>query len=364
MATESEKGTPEVNKDESATASSNLPAAAVTKQAATTKSAASKNATPTAKDKEALAKASHGAVKAKVALTKAAEDAVKAIKASRKEAAQFIGRGSGEEVSDEGTEKHKHMKTDEYERALAGLQVEMVKLQEWIKFKKLKVVVIFEGRDAAGKGGCIKRITESLSPRVTRLVALPAPTEREKSQWYFQRYVMHLPAAGEMVLMDRSWYNRAGVEKVMGFCTPDEHSEFLRSCPQFERMLARSGIILIKYWFSISNDEQERRFRKRIYHPTKHWKLSPMDLQSRARWVEYSKAKDEMFAHTDIKQAPWYVVHGDDKERARLNVMTHLLSLIDYEDLTPERIELPPRQEDQGYVRPPMSDQTFIPEIF
>ena len=375
MATESEKGTPEVTKDESATASSNPPAAAVTKQAAATKatkpaasaatkSAASKNATPTAKDKEALAKASHGAVKAKVALTKAAEDAVKAIKASRKEATQFIGRGSGEEVSDEGTEKHKHMKAGEYERALAGLQVEMVKLQEWIKYKKLKVVVIFEGRDAAGKGGCIKRITESLSPRVTRLVALPAPTEREKSQWYFQRYVMHLPAAGEMVLMDRSWYNRAGVEKVMGFCTPDEHSEFLRSCPQFERMLARSGIILIKYWFSISNDEQERRFRKRIYHPTKHWKLSPMDLQSRARWVEYSKAKDEMFAHTDIKQAPWYVVHGDDKERARLNVMTHLLSLIDYEDLTPERIELPPRQEDQGYVRPPMSDQTFIPEIF
>ena len=379
MANESEKETPEVTKDETATATPKPPAAAVTKQpaaakatkpaakpaaTAATKSAAPKKDTPTAKDKEALAKASHGAVKAKVALTKAAEDAVKAIKASRKESAQFPSRGSGEEVTEDAVQKHKRMKADEYERAISGLQVEMVKLQEWIKFKKLKVVVVFEGRDAAGKGGCIKRITESLSPRVTKVVALPAPTEREQSQWYFQRYVQHLPAAGEMVLLDRSWYNRAGVEKVMGFCTPEEHSEFLRSCPEFERMLARSGIILIKYWFSISNDEQERRFRKRIYHPTKHWKLSPMDLQSRARWVEYSKAKDEMFAHTDIKQAPWYVVHGDDKERARLNVMTHLLSLIDYEDLTPERIELPPRQEDQGYVRPPMSDQTFIPEIF
>jgi polyphosphate kinase 2 len=379
MATESEKATPEVTKDETATGGSQPPAAAETKQAAAPKAtkpaakaaataaakpATPKNEPPTAKDKEALAKASHGAVKAKVALTKAAEDAVKAIKASRKEAAQFPSRGSGEEATEEAAQKHNRRKPDEYDRAISGRQVEMVKLQEWIKFKKLKVVVIFEGRDAAGKGGCIKRITESLSPRVTKVVALPAPTEREQSQWYFQRYVLHLPAAGEMVLMDRSWYNRAGVEKVMGFCTPEEHSEFLRSCPEFERMLVRSGIILIKYWFSISNDEQERRFRKRIYHPTKHWKLSPMDLQSRARWVEYSKAKDEMFAHTDIKQAPWYVVHGDDKERARLNVMTHLLSLIDYEDLTPERIELPPRQEDHGYVRPPMSDQTFIPEIF
>ena len=252
----------------------------------------------------------------------------------------------------------------EYENAIKQLQIELVKLQEWIKFKKLKVVVIFEGRDAAGKGGSIKRITECLSPRVTRIAALPAPTDREKTEWYFQRYVQHLPAGGEMVLFDRSWYNRAGVEHVMGFCSPDEYSEFLRSCPEFERMLVRSGIILIKYWFSVSNEEQERRFQKRIYHPTKHWKLSPMDLQSRARWVEYSKAKDEMFAHTDIKQAPWYVVQGDDKERARLNVITHLLSLIDYQDLTPERIELPPRQEDHGYVRPPMTDQTFIPEVF
>jgi polyphosphate kinase 2 len=355
MATHGEKQTAGATNEESVTQTSQPPAAAAAKPAA-----AKKAETP-AKGK---AKPAEGAVKAKVALTKAAQDAVKAIKAARKESARLPCRGSGEEVTEEEAQPHKRIKTNEYERAIAGLHVEMVKLQEWIKFKRLKVVVLFEGRDAAGKGGCIKRITESLSPRVTKVVALPAPTEREQSQWYFQRYVQHLPAAGEMVLMDRSWYNRAGVEKVMGFCTPEEHSEFLRSCPEFERMLVRSGIILIKYWFSISNEEQERRFRKRIHHPTKHWKLSPMDLQSRARWVEYSKAKDEMFAHTDIKQAPWYVVHGDDKERARLNVMTHLLSLIDYEDLTPERVELPPRQEDHGYVRPPLSDQTFIPEIF
>jgi polyphosphate kinase len=237
-------------------------------------------------------------------------------------------------------------------------------LQEWIKHKGLKVVVLFEGRDAAGKGGCIKRITQTLSPRVSPVVALPAPTEREKTQWYFQRYVQHLPAAGEMVLFDRSWYNRAGVERVMGFCSDEEYREFLRSCPEFERMLVRSGIILIKYWFSVSDEEQERRFQGRIYHPTKHWKLSPMDLQSRAKWKEYSKAKDEMFAHTDIKQAPWYVVNGDVKKRARLNVITHLLSMIDYEDLTPEPVELPPRQEQGGYVRPPISDQTFIPEKY
>ncbi|MBL8399064.1 MAG: polyphosphate kinase 2 [Candidatus Accumulibacter sp.] len=256
------------------------------------------------------------------------------------------------------------MKTQFYEDRLAKLQIELVKLQEWIKFKKLKVVVLFEGRDAAGKGGTIKRITESLSPRVTRVAALPAPTDREQTQWYFQRYVQHLPAGGEMVLFDRSWYNRAGVERVMGFCTDEEYSEFLRTCPEFERMLVRSGIILIKYWFSVSNEEQERRFQKRIFHPEKHWKLSPMDLESRARWVDYSRAKDAMFAHTDIKQAPWYVVDGDDKKRARLNVISHLLSMIDYEDLTPEPIVLPPRQDEHGYVRPPLSDQTFIPEIY
>jgi len=252
----------------------------------------------------------------------------------------------------------------EYEKALAKLQIELVKLQEWIRHEKLKVVVIFEGRDAAGKGGAIKRITECLNPRVVRVVALPAPTERERSQWYFQRYVKHLPACGEMVVFDRSWYNRAGVEKVMGFCSEEEHAEFLRTCPEFERMLVRSGIILIKYWFSVSNEEQERRFQQRINHPTKRWKLSPMDLESRSRWVEYSIAKDQMFATTDIKQAPWYVVDGDVKKRARLNVISHLLSMIPYEDLSPEPIELPPRQEEIGYVRPPISDQTFIPEVY
>src|SRR5438046_7499736 len=220
-----------------------------------------------------------------------------------------------------------------YERELVKLQQELVKLQEWVKANGLKVVVIFEGRDAAGKGGVIKRISESMNPRICRVVALPAPTEREKTQWYFQRYAAHLPAAGEMVLFDRSWYNRAGVERVMGFCTEAEYLEFLHSCPEFERMLVRSGIILIKYWFSVSDEEQERRFQQRLKDPTKRWKLSPMDLESRARWVEYSRAKDEMFAHTDIKQAPWFVVDADDKKRARLNVIHHFLSLIPYSDL-------------------------------
>ena len=250
-----------------------------------------------------------------------------------------------------------------YERELARLHIELIKLQEWIKHEGLKVVVIFEGRDAAGKGGVIKRITQGLNPRVCRVVALGTPTEREKTQWYFQRYAPHLPAAGEMVLFDRSWYNRAGVERVMGFCSEDEHREFLRSCPEFERMLVRAGIQVIKYWFSVSDDEQEKRFRARITDPTKRWKLSPMDLQSRARWVEYSKAKDDSFAHTDIKQAPWYVVNADNKKAARLNCINHLLSLVPYQDLTPEPVELPPRQEAIGYVRPPVSDQTFVPEI-
>ena len=267
------------------------------------------------------------------------------------------------EIEAEKVERKK-IKNKLYEKEIARLQIELVKLQEWIKHMGLKVVVLFEGRDAAGKGGAIKRITQSLSPRICRVVALPAPTERERTQWYFQRYIQHLPAAGEMVLFDRSWYNRAGVERVMGFCTDEEYREFLRSCPEFERMLVRSGIILIKYWFSVSDEEQERRFQGRIYHPTKHWKLSPMDLQSRSKWIEYSKAKDEMFAHTDIKQAPWYVVDGNVKKRARLNVINHLLSMIDYEDLSPEPVELPKRQEEGGYVRPPMSDQTFIPEFF
>ncbi len=256
------------------------------------------------------------------------------------------------------------IKNEFYEAELAKLQVELVKLQEWIKHAGLKVVVIFEGRDAAGKGGVIKRITMRLSPRVCRVVALGTPTEKEKTQWYFQRYVPHLPAAGEMALFDRSWYNRAGVERVMGFCTEEEYREFLRSCPEFERMLVRSGIILIKYWFSVSDEEQERRFQKRLHDPVRRWKLSPMDLESRAKWVEYSKAKDQMFAYTDIKQAPWYVVNADVKKRARLNCIHHLLSLIPYKDLTPESIELPPRQERVGYIRPPITDQTFVPEVF
>ncbi len=258
--------------------------------------------------------------------------------------------------------KRKEIKNKAYEKELARLEIELVKLQEWIKHEGRSVVVIFEGRDAAGKGGVIKRITESLNPRFCRVVALPAPTEREKTQWYFQRYVAHLPAAGEMVLFDRSWYNRAGVERVMGFCTEDEYWEFLRSCPEFERMLVRSDIQLIKYWFSVSFDEQERRFQGRIKDPTKRWKLSPMDLQSRSRWLEYSKAKDEMFAHTDIEQAPWYVVNADVKEHARLNCIKHLLSMIPYKDLTPPAIKLPPRQAVKGYVRPPITDQNFVPE--
>jgi polyphosphate kinase 2 len=251
-----------------------------------------------------------------------------------------------------------------YRRELANLQVELVKLQQWIKHTGARVVVVFEGRDAAGKGGAIKTIMLRLNPRYARVAALGTPTERERTQWYFQRYVEHLPAAGEMVLFDRSWYNRAGVERVMGFCTEEEYQEFMSSCPEFERMLVRSGITLIKYWFSVSDAEQERRFQSRIDDPTKRWKLSPMDLESRARWVEYSRAKDVMFAHTDIKQAPWYVVNADNKKRARLNVIHHLLSLLPYEDLTPEPITLPPREPDRGYVRPPMSEQTFVPEVY
>jgi polyphosphate kinase 2 len=251
-----------------------------------------------------------------------------------------------------------------YEEELARLQRELIKLQEWIKHSGLRVVVIFEGRDAAGKGGTIKRITESLNPRICRVVALAAPTERERTQWYFQRYVSHLPAAGEIVLFDRSWYNRAGVERVMGFCTEDEYQEFLRACPEFERMLLRSGIVLVKYWFSVSDAEQERRFQRRIQDPTRRWKLSPMDLKSREMWVEYSRAKDSMFHYTDTKQSPWWVVEADDKRRARLNCISHLLEQVSYGDLTPEPIKLPPRRDDLGYVRPPMTDQTFVPNRF
>ncbi|MCF6321367.1 MAG: polyphosphate kinase 2 [Rhizobiaceae bacterium] len=250
-----------------------------------------------------------------------------------------------------------------YERELERLQIELVKMQEWIKNEGHKVIVIFEGRDAAGKGGTIKRITEPLNPRICRVVALPAPTEREQGQWYFQRYAAHLPTKGEMVILDRSWYNRAGVERVMGFCTDEEYREFLRSCPEFERMLVRSGIQLIKYWFSVSDEEQERRFQKRLVTPTKRWKLSPMDLESRNRWADYSRAKDQMFAHTDIKQAPWFVVKSDVKKHARINCITHLLGEIPYKDLTPEPIVLDERPPQAGYVRPPMEDQTFVPDV-
>ena len=251
-----------------------------------------------------------------------------------------------------------------YESELNKLQIELVKLQEWIKVKKLKVVVIFEGRDAAGKGGTIARVTQYLNPRICKVVALGTPTEREKTQWYFQRYVSHLPAAGEMVLFDRSWYNRAGVEKVMGFCTNDEYWEFLRACPNFERMLIRSGIILIKYWFSVSQDEQEKRFRSRIEDPTKRWKLSPMDMKSMELFVEYSKAKDEMFAYTDTKISPWFMVDADDKKRARLNCIHHLLSRIPYKELEHQAIELPERKDYKGYVRPPMDEITFVPPVY
>jgi polyphosphate kinase 2 len=268
------------------------------------------------------------------------------------------------ETKNEPEKKQKKINNKDYEKELFRLQVELVKLQEWVKLKGLKVVVIFEGRDAAGKGGVIKRITQRLNPRICRVVALGTPTEREKTQWYFQRYVPHLPAAGEMVLFDRSWYNRAGVERVMGFCTEEEYQEFLRSCPEFERMLVRSGIILIKYWFSVSDEEQERRFQARITDSTKRWKLSPMDLESRSKWVQYSMAKDEMFAYTDIKQAPWYAVNSDIKKHARLNCIRHLLSMIPYEDLTPEPVELPPRHDDIKYIRPPISDQNYVPEEY
>ena len=254
-----------------------------------------------------------------------------------------------------------------YEKELRRLHIELVKLQETIKREGRKVVVIFEGRDAAGKGGVIKRIGEPLNPRVCRVVALGTPTERQKTQWYFQRYAAELPAAGEMVLFDRSWYNRAGVERVMGFCKDADYWDFLRSVPEFERMLVRSGIHLIKYWFSVSDEVQEERFRGRVEDPTKRWKLSPMDLESRNKWQHYSQAKDRMLVHTDIEQARWYVVNSDDKKRARLNCIAHLLSLVPHMESTPARIDLPkrdPEMRGDDYVRPPLSQQNFVPEIY
>ena len=253
---------------------------------------------------------------------------------------------------------------ERYEEEMQLLQVELVKLQEWVKNEKKKIVVIFEGRDAAGKGGVIRRITERLNPRVCRVTALGVPTEKEKTQWYFQRYVSHLPAGGEIVLFDRSWYNRAGVEHVMGFCTEEEYQEFLRSCPLFENMLVRSGIILIKYWFSVSDKEQEKRFKDRINNPLKRWKFSPMDLTSREKWAEYSKAKDDMFHYTDTRISPWFVVNADSKKKARLNCVAHFLSKIPYKHKAEPPIKLPKLKKDEKYERPPIYEQTFVPEIY
>ena len=259
---------------------------------------------------------------------------------------------------------HKPPKDYDYVEELTHLQIELIKMQEWIKQDRKKMCVIFEGRDAAGKGGVIKRITDPLNPRVCRVVALATPTERERGQWYFQRYVAELPSTGEIVLFDRSWYNRAGVEHVMGFCTDDDYREFMRSCPLFEEMLIRSGIILVKYWFSVNDEEQETRFQDRMHSPIKRWKLSGMDVASRRHWVDYSRAKDEMFAQTDTKTSPWYVVNADNKKRARLNCIAHLLSQVPYNDLSPVEVELPPRQSDTGYKRPKMASQRFVPDTY
>jgi polyphosphate kinase 2 len=260
--------------------------------------------------------------------------------------------------------RRKKISKKTYDEELLNLQVELVKLQEWVKKEKKRIVILFEGRDAAGKGGAIKRIAERLNPRVCKIVALGIPTEKEKSQWYFQRYVPHLPAGGEIVLFDRSWYNRGVVEKVMGFCTEAEYQEFLRSCPQFENMLIRSGIILIKYWFSISDKEQEKRFKERIENPLKRWKFSAMDLKSREKWAEFSKAKDEMFHHTDTRFSPWFVVDGDSKKKARLNCIAHFLSKIPYKHKPEPKIKLPPLKKDNSYQRPPINEQIFVPEIY
>lgn len=267
-------------------------------------------------------------------------------------------------LDDAGRGAATKLKKKVYEEELARLQLELVKMEDWVKAKGLRVVVLFEGRDAAGKGGVIKRIMASVNPRICRVVALAAPNEREKGQWYFQRYVDQLPTAGEIVLFDRSWYNRAGVERVMGFATDDQIAEFMRACPEFERMLIRSGTILVKFWFSVSDAEQERRFQARINDPAKRWKLSPMDLEARSRWVEFSRAKDEMFRYTDTEDSPWWVVESDDKRRAHLNSITHLLSQVPYEDLPDQVLTLPPRQQDDGYVRPPRSSQRYVPQVW
>jgi polyphosphate kinase 2 len=257
---------------------------------------------------------------------------------------------------------NRRLRRSVYERELFRLQAELVTLQEWVRTEGARVVVIFEGRDAAGKGSTIKRVTEYLNPRVARIVALPVPTERQRTQWYFQRYVEHLPAAGEIVLFDRSWYNRAGVEKVMGFCTADEYRRFLHQCPIFERLLVEDGILLRKYWFSVSDTEQERRFRARLQDPMRRWKLSSIDMESISRWEDYSRAKDEMFVHTDTAEARWYVVESEDKRRARINMIAHLLSTIPYYDVQRPPVQLPPRPPSHGYQRPPRDMQTYVPD--
>jgi len=254
------------------------------------------------------------------------------------------------------------MKRSLYETELFRLQAELVKLQEWVRAERTRIVVIFEGRDAAGKGSTIKRVTQYLNPRVAQIVALPAPTEREQTEWYFQRYISHLPAGGQIVLFDRSWYNRAGVEHVLGFCTKEEYGRFLHQCPIFERLLVEDGVLLRKYWFSVSDEEQERRFRSRLEDPMRRWKLSPMDLESITRWEDYSRSKDEMFVHTDIPEAPWHVVERDDKRSARINMIAHLLSTIPYQDVQRMPIALPPRPPAQGYVRMPRDMQTYVPD--
>ncbi len=265
-----------------------------------------------------------------------------------------------------GNNQKKNKKLDDkvYEKELRKLQIELVKLQGWVKKNGKKIVVLFEGRDSAGKGGTIKRITEPLNHRICRVAALGVPTETEKTQWYFQRYVAHLPSAGEIVLFDRSWYNRAGVERVMGFCTKAQYKEFLRVCPGFEEALIQSGTILVKYWLSVSAKEQKKRFEERIENPMKRWKISPMDMYARKRWYDYSEAKDEMFRYTDTKFSPWYVIDADDKKRARLNCINHLLSLIPYEEVPQEKLTLPPLQKKKAHIRPPISEQTYVPEKY
>ena len=309
-----------------------------------------------AKKEASAAKSAASVAKSAASVGKSAASVAKKDASTAKSAASVARKAASGDGAAAG------LSTKVYEKELRRLQVELVKLQEWVRASGARVAVIFEGRDGAGKGGTISRITQYLNPRVVRVAALPAPSDRERSQWYFQRYVGQLPSAGEMVLFDRSWYNRAGVEYVMGFCTPAEHRLFLQQCPIFERLLISSGIILIKYWFSVSDQEQERRFQLRLSDPLKQWKLSQMDLESRSRWVEYSRAKDIMFAHTDTRKSPWFVVEADDKQRARVNCLSHLLSQVPYKDVLQTPIKLPPRQSDDGYIRPSRDTYTYVPD--